>query len=154
MSGKPRPTCKYGHPWTEESTDIRRKKDGTVQRGCGTCRREKLGWTTERYCEQCGGRMPIKPAKKYCIECAPTSAAYGRIERYGVDQAMFDAMYFEQDGECAICHVNEATHVDHNHTTGAVRELLCHSCNAAIGLFLEEPQRLVSAVLYLMEHDD
>lgn len=97
--------------------------------------------------------MPLKPAKKYCLDCAPTAAAYSRIERYGVDQIMFDAMYFEQDGECAICHANEATHVDHNHETGEVRELLCHGCNAAIGLLLEDPQRLVSATLYLMEHN-
>jgi hypothetical protein len=62
---------------------------------------------------------------------------------------MFDAMYFDQDGKCAIesC-LREAKSVDHNHMTGVVRGLLCQGCNVAIG-FLENELWLKGANEYL-----
>lgn len=113
----------------------------------------RAGLEPPTICQHCGVPFPSGRNRVFCTDCAPTRADWERIKKYGVDRVQFDAMYFEQDGECAICHVNEATHVDHNHETGEVRELLCHSCNAAIGLLQEDPQRLMSAALYLMEHN-
>jgi hypothetical protein len=64
---------------------------------------------------------------------------------------MFEAMYFDQNGECAVesC-VREAKCVDHCHTTGRVRGLLCQGCNVAIG-FLEDKVWLNGAWRYLQE---
>jgi hypothetical protein len=42
--------------------------------------------------------------------------------------------------------------VDHDHTTGRIRGLLCTRCNAAIGLFEENPRLLRQAVGYLQRH--
>ena len=52
----------------------------------------------------------------------------------------FDKMYGEQKGRCSICkkHQSELSrrlHIDHNHETGQVRSLLCHSCNIGLGMF-------------------
>ena len=71
------------------------------------------------------------------------------VRRYGVDRHMFAAMYFEQDGQCAIgtC-LREAKVVDHDHLTGAVRGLICQGCNAAIG-FIETDGWLDAAQAYL-----
>jgi hypothetical protein len=61
----------------------------------------------------------------------------------------------EQGGRCAICGADEAGgkhnrwHVDHNHRTGQVRGLLCHSCNIGIGHLRENPDVLRSAIDYL-----
>lgn len=62
---------------------------------------------------------------------------------------MYAAMYFEQDGACAVgpC-VREAKVVDHCHATGRVRGLMCQGCNVALG-FLEAPGWLASAKAYL-----
>ena len=65
-----------------------------------------------------------------------------------------------QGGRCAICRQPE-THrdrsgsvqplgVDHDHRTGKVRGLLCHSCNTALGYFRDDPALLTAAAEYVM----
>lgn len=58
--------------------------------------------------------------------------------RYGINQAEYTALLTAQDNRCAIC-LNEweAKHplyVDHNHTTGQTRGLLCAKCNTQVGM--------------------
>lgn len=43
--------------------------------------------------------------------------------------------------------------VDHHHTTGKVRGLLCVSCNNAIGLLFESIEILGNAIQYLTLYD-
>jgi hypothetical protein len=66
-----------------------------------------------------------------------------------------------QEGVCACCKQspkergrNGSFVVDHCHTTGAVRGLLCAKCNAGIGFFDDDPVLLVLASNYLKTHDD
>jgi hypothetical protein len=63
---------------------------------------------------------------------------------------MWDAMYFEQDGKCLICKEREAVAIDHCHTTGKVRGLLCLGCNTFLG-HIESEGRLAAALEYLEE---
>lgn len=42
--------------------------------------------------------------------------------------------------------------VDHNHTTGQIRNLLCHNCNAALGLLEESPEYMQSMIDYVNLH--
>jgi len=39
--------------------------------------------------------------------------------------------------------------VDHDHSTGRVRKLLCNACNLAIGMVQEDPARLRALAAYL-----
>jgi hypothetical protein len=56
-------------------------------------------------------------------------------------RADFDAMVVAQDNRCALCgaeflpwpNVKHEPNVDHDHTTGRVRGLLCARCNATLG---------------------
>lgn len=61
-----------------------------------------------------------------------------------------------QEGKCSICGEELKnsfnSHVDHNHMTGEVREILCSGCNAGLGNFDEDPDRLVRAASYLSKH--
>jgi hypothetical protein len=43
--------------------------------------------------------------------------------------------------------------VDHCHTTGKVRGLLCSTCNTALGSFQDNPAYLKAAIHYLESHD-
>ena len=60
--------------------------------------------------------------------------------KYGISVEEFDEMLEAQGGECAICYVElersgsrqhtaKTLCVDHCHTTGEVRGLLCANCN-------------------------
>ena len=60
-----------------------------------------------------------------------------------------------QSGVCAICggtNEDKRLFVDHNHTSGKVRGLLCKKCNSAIGLFRDDIGILNEAISYLKEH--
>lgn len=68
-----------------------------------------------------------------------------------------------QNGLCAICGDPETTlnhrtglpqklSVDHNHTTGELRALLCTHCNIMIGQAREDPKILSAALSYLEAH--
>ena len=76
---------------------------------------------------------------------------------YGITPNQYDSMFQLQHGLCAICRQPERTPekrlaVDHDHTTGILRGLLCTQCNLALGLFDDDDDRLERAVTYLRFH--
>ena len=83
--------------------------------------------------------------------------AYTRKSLYGITQDEYDAMYENQGGVCAICggvNANRRTlGVDHNHTTGKIRGLLCHACNTGIGHLQDATELLCQAIVYLEATD-
>ena len=42
--------------------------------------------------------------------------------------------------------------VDHCHKSGNIRDGLCQRCNAAIGLFGDDPALMLKAISYLEKH--
>jgi DNA-directed RNA polymerase subunit RPC12/RpoP len=63
-----------------------------------------------------------------------------RIKKYGITVRDYVRLLAAQDYKCGICGHEQTTQeldVDHDHTTGKVRGLLCRSCNRAIGLIGE-----------------
>jgi hypothetical protein len=123
-------------------------------RGCKHCiletqRIRRSGLEPPTVCKSCNVSFPTGRNRIFCEDCAPTRADWERIKKYGVDRVQYDAMYFEQNGSCAICLIREATDLDHNHTTGAPRQLLCRDCNVSIGKLLEDPSTLRRAAEYL-----
>lgn len=78
-----------------------------------------------------------------------------QIRRYGLTLERFRDMILAQDGLCAICLNPPGGHgfqIDHNHTTGEVRQLLCDGCNPGLGNFRESPEALRRAADYLERH--
>jgi len=74
-------------------------------------------------------------------------------QNFGMTLEDWDAMLAKQNGVCAICggppNGRGRYHVDHCHTTGTVRGLLCHCCNLGLGNFKDTPELLVAAIDYL-----
>jgi hypothetical protein len=82
-----------------------------------------------------------------------------RKDRYGLTPEAFNAKVEAQGGVCAICcelpdgkGAMGVLHVDHDHESGVVRDLLCHKCNKGLGSFRDSPTMLSKAMWYLMKH--
>ena len=74
---------------------------------------------------------------------------------FGISADDFDARLEAQGGGCAICGERPARvaslHLDHCHATGAVRGILCLSCNQGLGKFRDDPELLDAAARYRRE---
>lgn len=69
----------------------------------------------------------------------------------------YETMVEQQNGVCAICSQppikgnGNRLHIDHNHSTGKIRGLLCSTCNQGLGFFQDSFETLLSASHYLKE---
>lgn len=79
---------------------------------------------------------------------------------YGLPWEQYLALYNQQQGLCKICFKfltldssvkTEKPYVDHCHTTGKVRGLLCNKCNFGLGHFDDDTNKLQNAIRYLNE---
>lgn len=78
------------------------------------------------------------------------------MAEFGLTAAQYHEMLQQQGGRCAICNSNKSRGrlaVDHCHQTGAVRGLLCHRCNLAIGKLGDNAASLQKAADYIIGRD-
>jgi hypothetical protein len=76
-------------------------------------------------------------------------------ELYGITKDIYNDMLEKQDYRCAICGVSFAVMkpcIDHDHTTGRVRGILCHKCNRGIGFLDDNPGLLRLAAKFVEEN--
>ena len=74
-----------------------------------------------------------------------------RISKYGISHEQAEEMY--NTSECESCgdELNPSSaNFDHCHTTGAVRGVLCPSCNKALGLLDDDLEKLQGLQAYLL----
>lgn len=99
--------------------------------------------------------------KKRRVTSREAMRSYGLRRYYGLTLSEYTDKHLRQRGVCAICGKPETTvlhgkikplSVDHDHTTGAIRDLLCHSCNHGLGHFFDNRDTLLAAVRYLDKH--
>ena len=88
----------------------------------------------------------------------------GLLKKYGIHNGIRLQMMEEQDSKCAICHnpvefqhgrglsADGAT-IDHDHTTGKVRGILCGSCNNVLGRVQDKTEILENCIKYLEKHN-
>ncbi len=78
------------------------------------------------------------------------------MRKYGITIGQYNSMLEEQGGGCFICgrlpRPDISLHVDHDHSTGQVRGILCFCCNNALADFQENPALLGKAAGYLSHH--
>lgn len=95
-------------------------------------------------CKSCGKKKALRdfPLKRHLrrAHCKPCYGRVVQLRKYGMSPQDYDAMVEAQKGCCAICHRDDQPlHVDHDHSTGFVRGLLCPRCNVQLG-FVERFQ--------------
>lgn len=77
------------------------------------------------------------------------------LKKYGITAYEYRMMKEAQGGVCAMCGDppgKKDLAVDHCHSTGKVRALLCHRCNPMLGYALDDVVRLQNAIHYLNKH--
>lgn len=107
---------------------------------------------------------------RYCIECKKKAnraryiakgqfevPAAHRLRVYGLTQEAYMALRAEQGNKCGICGDDLLSlkeievNVDHDHRTGAVRGVLCCTCNTGLAAFLDDPTLIDKAAVYLAQ---
>lgn len=130
-----------------------------AQKNCTTCNElflptAKVGRDFS-YCPSCRKKRRQKQwhENKKTIQSANHRS---RIKNtYGLSKIEYELKKKEQDGKCAICESENGSarwpnlSIDHDHSTGKVRGLLCHTCNSALGMFRENKEVLLKAIKYL-----
>ena len=154
-------TAEQVYTWNGKRTRIRNGKTYTCNNNVIKCRK-------------CANRMTanwqnkdIPRRNKYqehLRKIYPSRGRWGFIRRkYGLSQEDYENLFKEQNGVCAICKKEETTveamskklkplSIDHCHTSGKNRGLLCNRCNPMIGLSLDSIETLQSAIDYLLRH--
>ena len=175
---KPCSRCKEVKPLDEFYPDKRVKRDGR-RSACKSCtrdyrnaRRERLAGVeipAEKHCPGCDQTLPADAFYRWsyskdglagqCRQCRRVARAE---QRYGISHAEVMNMFEAQGRKCAICEISvvwqdsnnqEPTTacIDHCHTEGHVRGILCSQCNRAIGLLRDDPKITAAATKYLVE---
>lgn len=107
------------------------------------------------YCKACHNakqRQTYKEGRPYLSK--ERSYEKNIARRYGITLEEYEAMRAAQGGRCAICSTasEDRLHVDHDHSTNAVRELLCGPCNAGLGGARDSIATLRAMIAYLERH--
>ena len=119
---------------------------------------------TEHHCNRCQQTKPITEFYKasWCKDgYRPTCNACRREDHlknnYNVDSAWYDE---HSKNGCELCGLTQYKssgassnrkwlNVDHNHTTGKARGVLCSDCNRALGKYFEDPEMHSKIMEYL-----
>lgn len=136
-----------------------------VHHAAARAERLETRWAKVGPCRVCGGVIPRERTARavYCSDVcrrkainAARSPHDSRRRLYGLEPDQYEALVVAQGGRCAVCGTDQpggrskgSWHVDHEHSTGRVRGLLCTRCNQALGLFDDDAARLVAAAEYL-----
>lgn len=104
-------------------------------------------------CANCGSNSPIKlkSGKPRCRgsirDARNKSKSGGGAARHGIPRN--DATMLKLGAECYICGSDKSLVIDHSHETGDLRGILCSSHNIGIGLFKDNIDHLLAAIMYL-----
>lgn len=129
-------------------------------------RRRLPGETDEQFRLRYNAEARVYRAKRKA-EGRPLASSYDyqtwrdnrNMKAYGKTTAELTAIWESQGCKCAICATpveldnrgkTKHSAVDHCHTTGKVRGILCMHCNQGLGKFFDNTASLQNAIGYLL----
>ena len=130
----------------------------------GQANKTKNHFVAERKCYAC---KQVKDSSEFAkdrtspggisYDCKACRREQRLLKEYGISEEQYLSMLNAQEGRCWICGIHcseKKLHIDHDHTTGIVRGLLCGNCNRGLGLFTENKQSLEKAIRYLTRFEE
>lgn len=116
----------------------------------------------KRVCKECDARTKKQRRALEDKEVLRRKSKIGHLKKeYGLSLEEFETKIKQQGNRCAICDKEfnlegryAGPYVDHNHNTGAVRDLLCFECNSGLGRFKDDAALVKRALLYLERHGE
>lgn len=105
-------------------------------------------------CKECACDRQAKRYQTYTKEQKLHKKDKFLQRTYGITIDDYNIMFNKQEGRCASCgrHQSEfkkSLVVDHRHSDGKVRGLLCSNCNLALGNVKENPEFLEKLANYI-----
>jgi Recombination endonuclease VII len=142
------PRCTKDKSFEDDFYTDDRYRDGKSNR-CKECTKEAATISHKAHPERVRAN-----SKRWRERMGPKLLAdYSRRRRFGLPLGTYDLLLAEQGHVCAICQEtppeDEPLGVDHCHTTGRIRGLLCNTCNSGIGYFRDDPKLVDQAARYL-----
>ncbi len=143
-------------------------------RSCGCLKSEmvsarcRVGTLAKDGFKVCARCRTNKPVSSYTVRTAEadgleytcdTCVRDSQLRKaYGITLEAYRTMFESQGGCCLSCaspltevNSNRGAHpVDHDHTTGNIRGILCNGCNTALGQIKEDPARLEKLLRYCL----
>jgi hypothetical protein len=113
------------------------------------------------YCRECAN---AKTRSHHAKEMSLDSEQYQRRKKdswvrnkYGITLEEYEQKLVKQGSSCKVCKIplipkGQHTHLDHNHSTGKLRDFLCTNCNRGLGHFQDREDLLFQAMCYLEDH--
>lgn len=124
-----------------------RKKSAHCERGHARIPENR---TTDRRCRLCQQLTSKAYTKKNSAILKVWHKFHHILKTYGLTREAYEEKLQRQEHRCQICRtLMTEPCVDHDHDTKQVRDLLCKSCNAAVGYVGENFQTAESLVAYL-----
>lgn len=140
---------KYTKDWCKENKEITNERQKNYRKE-----------NPERYRET-DKRKRLKQIERLG---SPLFNKIKKVGKYRMTVEDYDSLMRDQNGVCAICkkvsrrrntsRVNELAplSVDHCHSSGKIRGLLCGSCNSGLGMFQDNIEYMKEAIQYLQKH--
>lgn len=73
------------------------------------------------------------------------------LKCFGITVEDFNNQLDYQNDVCSVCGDPNPISVDHCHSSGKIRGILCRSCNTMLGMAKDNPNTLLSGIKYLAD---
>ena len=113
-------------------------------------------WRRKRFAEDPEYRTKERAARRrYRADHKDEINERRREALYGLPRGGYQALLARQGGVCGICGEQSFRWlcIDHCHSSGKVRGLLCNKCNVILGMCHDDPNILRAAIAYLEAAD-
>lgn len=153
-SSKAKGTCRRCKS-SYERTFVEQKVCDSCRNKCSTCNVELTELNQDKRSLELRKSFRCKACVAEGVRKTPNRKSwqknYDLLRSYGITLEEFEKLSYNG---CSICSSKEKLVVDHSHSTGKVRGVLCQTCNTGLGMFKDSPSLLEKASQYIKDTEN